>query len=40
MDEYELTWSKRFGKYFAQDGVEMWKNEITGELREIISMKT
>lgn len=34
MDEYELIWSKRFGKYFAQDGVEMWKNEITGELRD------
>ena len=34
MEEYELIWSKRFGKYFAQDGVEMWKNEITGELRD------
>lgn len=34
MDEYEIKWSTRFGKYFAKEGVELWKNEKTGELRD------
>lgn len=36
MSEYEKLWANRFGKYFVSDGVEMWENTETGELRDTL----
>lgn len=34
MDQFQIDWSSRFGKYFIQDEVEVWENTETGERRD------
>lgn len=36
MDQFQLDWSSRFGKYFVQGEVEMWENTETGERRDTL----
>ncbi len=36
MDQFQIDWSSRFGKYFVKEEVEMWENTETGERRDTL----